>query len=72
MQFVTLDEIRKALEDRNRAEVSRRTGIHPNTLQRISSDPGHSISFKTYQKLVSYLFQGTQNNKNTQNTQGTK
>lgn len=63
MQFITLEQIKKTLEDRNRAEVARRTGIHPNTLQRISNEKDYTISFKTYQKLVTYLFQSIQGGK---------
>jgi hypothetical protein len=53
-----LDDIRKALEDRQLLVVAERTGLHSNTLYKIMNYPQKSISLETYQKLVDYLFGG--------------
>lgn len=53
----TIEQIREAMKDRNQAEVARRTGIHPMTINKIMNGQD-SMNFSTYQKLVEYLFGG--------------
>lgn len=54
-----LDKIRAAMADRNMNEVSRRVGIHPNTLHRIRKGQ-QSPSYDTLTKLAEY-FRVTEN-----------
>lgn len=51
---MTIDEIRKKLQDRNLAVVSERIGIHYNTLYRIAKGEGNP-NYETLKKLEAYL-----------------
>lgn len=51
---MTIDEIRKKLEDRNLMVVSEKIGIHYNTLYRITKGEGNP-NYKTLKKLEEYL-----------------
>jgi DNA-binding phage protein len=57
---MTLEQIRKALEDRNLAEVARRTGVSRDTLYRIASGVG-APSYDTLKSLSDYLTGGEVN-----------
>ncbi len=52
--MMTLEQIREALEDRNLAEVARRTGVSRDTLYRIAAGVG-SPSYETLKALSDYL-----------------
>ena len=47
-----IDDIRKALEDRNLVAVAERTGLHPETLYRIVRKSQTGVSFETYTILI--------------------
>lgn len=51
---MTLDEIRRQLEDRNIQAVARATGIHPNAIYRIMRGKSRPL-YETVEKLRKYL-----------------
>lgn len=53
--MLTLDEILKKLEDRNRMEVARRVGIPYSTLSAIASKRATDPHYSTLKKLSDYL-----------------
>lgn len=53
--MLTLEAIRRALQDRNIAAVSEATGIHPNTLYRIRDGSRENPSYSTIVTLSDYL-----------------
>ncbi len=58
MTVYTMDDIRKALEDRNIRMVAQRIGVSENTLYRIVWGQQDGMHSSTYEKLVPYLFGG--------------
>lgn len=48
-----LDQLRKILKIMNLQEVSRGTGVHPNTLYRLAN--GASAHYETVRKILDYL-----------------
>lgn len=51
---MTLDDIRKQLEDRNIQAVARGAGIHPNAIYRLISGKTRPM-YETVEKLRKYL-----------------
>jgi DNA-binding phage protein len=56
MEMVSLEKIRKALEDRNLAKVAAQTGLHENTVRAIASGKNTNPTLETIERLVKYLF----------------
>lgn len=52
--MLTLEEIRKALSDRNLREVARRTGVHYNVIYRIANGTTNP-SYASCKALSDYL-----------------
>lgn len=53
--MLTLDEVRKKLQDRNLAEVARRTAIGYVNLHRIKTGKNENPSYQTMLTLSNYL-----------------
>lgn len=53
---ITMERIRRALEDRNLVKVAVQTGLHENTIRSIASGKNSNPTMQTYEKLVQYLF----------------
>lgn len=53
---MTMEKIRRALQDRNLAKVAVATGLHENTIRAIASGKNNNPHMTTYEKLVKYLF----------------
>lgn len=52
---MTIEQIMKALQDRNLNEVSRQTGIHVVTLSRIKNGHHRNPRYETVVRLAEYL-----------------
>ena len=51
--MLTLDQIRQIMQDRNKAQVCRNAGIHPNTMQRLLDR--NTVRYEVVEKLSRYL-----------------
>jgi len=52
---LNLDQIRKALDDRNMDKVAERTGIHRNTISAIRAGSNQNPTYATLKTLSDYL-----------------
>jgi len=52
---MTLEQIRKALRDRNLKAVADETGLHYNTVRELRNNPIYNPNYDTYKKMVDYL-----------------
>ena len=55
-EIITMEKIRRALEDRKLAKVAIQTGLHENTIRAIASGKNTNPTMQTFEKLVQYLF----------------
>lgn len=55
--MMKLDEIRRALQDRNLSIVSQRTGLHYQTIWRIARGARSDFSYDTISRVSDYLSQ---------------
>ena len=53
---LTMEKIRRALQDRNLSKVAVSTGLHENTIRAIASGKNNNPTMQTFEKLVQYLF----------------
>lgn len=53
--MLNLDQIRKALDDRNMDKVAERTGIHRNTISAIRAGSNQNPTYATLKTLSDYL-----------------
>jgi len=52
---MTLEEVKEMLADRNMMAVSRKTGVHHETLRRIQNGTAKNPSFDVMVAIISYL-----------------
>jgi Helix-turn-helix. len=55
MTLMTREQVRDALADRNAREVSRRCGVHEETIRRIRNGTALNPSFGVMVSLIEYL-----------------
>jgi len=53
--MMNLEQVREALADRNAREVSRRCGVHEETIRRIKNGTAQNPSFAVMTLLIEYL-----------------
>lgn len=53
--MMTLEEVRKALQDRKTGVVAEATGLNKNTVSAIKHNRRYNPNYDTYKKLVDYL-----------------
>lgn len=53
--MLTLDQIRKALQDRRLAKVAESTGLHYNTIRAVRDNPDANPTYKVLKALSDYL-----------------
>jgi transcriptional regulator with XRE-family HTH domain len=56
---MTLEEIRRALQDRRLSMVARATGVHHNTLANIRDGKASNPTYRVMHALSEYLRRGT-------------
>jgi len=55
--MMTLEEIKKALQDRNLSRVAASTGISYNTVLKVANSKSKRVSYETVRALSAYLRQ---------------
>jgi len=59
--MLTLDEIKRSLQDRRLAVVAEATGLHYNTVRKVANEPNVNPSYVVIKALSDYLQNHEQN-----------